>query len=176
VSELFRLAVDSTGAEAYDGPMTQTITPSAEERKNIPNGEHYDQFTVVNEYGDDNFYPVRPGIVGTYTTNEFGYLIQKTEEGFRWIAVEAGETDDFGPYFATRKAAMQDARSSWHGYGGKDSAWPWAMELAKDAIAPERVEADALVELISSEVGTELSAEKTASLAAKIAELVNSAA
>ena len=153
--------------------MTKTITPSAEERKNIVNGEHYDQFTVVEEYGEESLYPVRPGIVATYTTNEFGYLIQKTEEGFRWIAVEAGETDDFGPYFATRKAAIQDARSSWHGYGGKDSAWPWAMEMAKAATAPERVEADALIELISSEVGTELSAEKIAALAAKIAELAN---
>ena len=153
--------------------MTKTITPSAEERKNIVNGEHYDQFRVVEEYGEESFYPVRPGIVSTYTTNEFGYLIQKTEEGFRWIAVEAGETDDFGPYLATRKAAIQDARSSWHGYGGKDSAWPWAMELAKDSTAPERVEADALIELISSEVGTELSAEKIAALAAKIATLVN---
>lgn len=155
--------------------MTKTITPTAEERKSIRNGEYYDQFTVVEEYGEDSLYPVRPGIVATYTTNEFGYLIQKTEEGFRWIAVEAGETDDFGPYFVTRKAAIQDARSSWNGYGYNDSEWPWSKRLAKDATAPERIEADAIAELIGAEVAAKLTSEEITALAAKIAALVNAA-
>ena len=161
---------------------TRILTLTAEERAHLMNGDHYEQFYAEASTDMSNMDainaglildPARPGIVAEYVTHGYGYLIQKTEDGFRFIAVEAGEEDDFGPTLATKLEATIAARKNWHSYDGKDSDYRWSQELAKDADIPERVEVDAIASIIGAEAAAKLTDEEIARIAQQIADHVN---
>lgn len=153
----------------------EIFTLSAEEQKTTINGEHYEQFTTEDSFGEQIVVPVRPGIVLEYEADGLGYLIQKTDEGFRWIGVESYEEDTFGPFVASRRAAIQGAVADWRDSGGSPYWADWTRTMSHDASAPERVEAEAISALLTAEVAAKLSPEEIESLASKLAELVNGA-
>lgn len=133
--------------------MTEIITPSDLERAALPDGDIYDRFIVPEGYGI--LMPFRENIVSEYTEDYFGYLIQQNANGFRWIMVELGETDEFGPYCLTRKGALQDAVGNWRNFGQGDSWAQWSNAMAADSEAPERVGAAAIEAILTAKLGAD---------------------
>lgn len=118
--------------------------------------------------GENYAVPVRPGIVATYTEHDLGYLIEQTEDGFRYIGVELGDLVDFGPFVASKKAALQGAVADWRAVGQGDSWAAWSRQMAKDAVAPDAREVDAKkIEefLIGSAAGAALTEAEITALA-----------
>lgn len=101
-------------------------------KKSIASSNSYDEFVVASYAGVHYVEIVRQGIVASYTTNGLGYLIQETPEGYRYVFVESGEDDVFGPLVATKYDALVAARNDWHATGTSGDDWDtWSRELAR---------------------------------------------
>jgi hypothetical protein len=76
----------------------------------------------------------RPETVREYLGEGLGYRIDRDGDGYRWIAVEAGEADEASAeVFATEQGAIRDACTDWRTNGQGDSWSEWSRQLAKDA-------------------------------------------
>ena len=113
-------------------PPNTRVQLSGELKKSIASSDIYDEF-VVTRYDEENYVePVRRGIVASYTTNGLGYLIQEIPEGYRYVFVESGEDDVFGPLMATKHDALVTARNDWHATGTSGDDWDtWSRGLAR---------------------------------------------
>lgn len=164
--------VDLGSFEQYipveDRKVGEIFELSEEDKDGWANGRNYERFTVTRAYDENYAVPVRPGIIATYTEDELGYLIQQTEDGFRYIGVEYGEDDDFGPFVASKKEALRGAVADWRENGQGDSWAAWSRQMAKDAVAPDAREVDAKkIEefLIGSAAGAALTEAEITALA-----------
>lgn len=160
-----------------DRKVGEIFELSEEDKDRWANGRNYERFTVSREYDENYARPVRPGIIATYTEDDLGYLIQQTEDGFRYLAVELGEDDDFGPFVASKKAALQGAVADWRAVGQGDSWADWSRQMAKDSVAPEGSTIDAQkIEdfIIGSTAGVALTEAQAKELAAGLAAYLSS--
>lgn len=163
--------------ELEDRSPGDVFTLSKEDRAMVPNGDHYELFTIEVVSGEKFPVAIRPDIVADYSELDYGYLIQKVEGGFRFIGIEAGENDYFGTPVATQKAAVQAALKDWKSHNGEDLGWAWTKQLAKDAVAPDASEVDAKkIEefLIGSAAGVALTEAEIKSLAQGLAAHLSS--
>lgn len=94
--------------------------------------------------------------IAEYRENGMGYLIQKTDTGYRYLFVEAGEDTLVGKSVSTRRAAIQQAVNDWRETGQGDDWATWSRQMVADANAPDRVNATDLADLISEQVGDTL--------------------
>lgn len=115
----------------------------------------------------------REGIIAEYADDGLGYLIQKAEGGYRYICVEAGEEDELGEVCSTRRGAIAAAVADWREYGQGDRWADWSRKMAADSVAPDRVEADTLAEVIAAQVGGVLTEAQVRALSVALADLIN---
>lgn len=120
-----------------DRKVGEIFELSEEDKDQWPNGRNYERFTVIRSYDENYAVPVRSGIIATYTEYDLGYLIQQTEDGFRYIGVEGGEEDIFGDFYGSKKVALQSAVSDWRENGQGDSWATWSRQMAKDSVASD---------------------------------------
>ena len=105
-----------------------------------------------------------------------GYLIQKLEDGYRYIFIELGEDDIFGPRVESELAAIRSARADWNDQSGTvgDGYAGWTMELASDAQAPAGIEASELAAKITELTSGRLDPQDVALLSLGLADFLNS--
>jgi len=126
--------------------------------------------------GEETWVPIRQGIVAEYHQNELGYVIQHIpSHGYRWISVEAGEEDLYGPWVVSMRGALRGARDDWRENGQGDGWATWSQSLAADAAAPERFSAEELAGLLSNDpnISSALSEELVQQVASLVAGYVN---
>lgn len=113
-------------------PPGTRVRLTDELKKSIASSSIYDEFVIAG-YAEENYVePVRRSIVESYVNNGLGYLIQELPEGFRYVFVESGEDDVFGPLMATKHDALVTARNDWHATGTSGDDWDtWSRELAR---------------------------------------------
>ena len=168
--------VDLGSFEQYipveDRKVGEIFELSEEDKDRWANGRNYERFMVTREYDENYAVPVRPGIVAQYTENDLGYLIQQTEDGFRYLAVELGEDDFFGPFVASKKAALQSAVTDWRENGQGDSWAAWSKQMAKDSVA-DGADPELIAAVLTEDLGTDLNPADITALAVKIADRLN---
>lgn len=172
--------VDLGSFEQYipveDRKVGEIFELSEEDKDGWANGRNYERFTVIRAYDRTYAVPVRPGIIATYTEDDLGYLIQQTEDGFRYIGVEFGEDDDFGPFVASKKEALRGAVADWRAVGQGDSWADWSRQMAKDSVAPEvpAIDAQKIEDfIIGSTASVALTDAQIKELAAGLAEYLS---
>lgn len=136
------------------------------------NAADYDAFKVISAYGDLWLEPIRENIVAEYSENGIGYLIQKIGEGYRYIAIEAGEEDEFGDVVATEIAATKAALANWEAVGNVHFGWVDTLSIAAGMGIPDHI-LDKIEDFFKGHSATKhLSAEEIASLTTDLAKIV----
>lgn len=129
-------AIEDGEYYAPDRKVGDIFAPSGEEKDSYLNLNFYELAQATVQFGELHIEPIRTGIVAAYTDNNYGYLIQESKSGFRFILVQAGELDDFGPFLKTQRAATRSALDDWRQYSKGSISWDWISDLTRDAAAP----------------------------------------
>jgi len=155
-----------------EGLPVGTIVNVPSESDEILNAANYDVFKVVSTYGESWLEPVRENIVAEYTENGLGYLIQKSGDGYRYIAIEAGEEDEFGEVVATESAAAKAAVADWEAVGNVHFGWVDTLSIAAGTAIPDYV-LDKIENFFKGHAATKhLSAEEIANLTNDLARAI----
>lgn len=122
-----------------------------------------------------------PGIVRSYLQTspyetENGYLIQQTEEGFRFLFVDEDESDPVrGDFFPTEKRALLSALDNWNRFSGDETTGGLDMtELVRDAQELDAGEIEAIAATVRKEFSGLLTAVQQRALVEAVVSTVDS--